>query len=91
MSGRSMQTEVCAVRRQHYTGHAPLRLTHYLLGAGKFSKHVDAWDCLQDQEFPSLEAYGFVLRQLFQLAKPPNRYTPEFLIFKKYKDWEIRR
>jgi hypothetical protein len=26
-----------------------------------------------------------------QLHKPPNRFTPEFQIYKKYKNWEIRR
>ena len=60
-------------------------------GAGKWNKHVDGWDCLKDQEFPSLEAFAFTLRQMLQAAKPPHRYTPEFLIFKKFKDWEIQR
>jgi len=46
---------------------------------------------LKNQEFPSPEAFGFVARQMFQLAKPPNRYTPEYMIFKKYHEWEIRR
>ena len=49
---------------------------------GKWNKHIDAWDCLNNQQFPSLEAFTFTLRQLFQVAKPPNRYTPEFMLFK---------
>lgn len=61
------------------------------VGAGKWNKHIDAWDCLENQEFFSLEAFAFTLRQMFQVAKPPNRYTPEFMILKKYKDWEIRK
>ena len=48
---------------------------------GKWNKHIDAWDCLNNQQFPSLEAFAFTLRQLFQVAKPPNRYTPEFMLF----------
>ncbi len=63
----------------------------YTLDAGKWCKHVDAWDCLKNQEFPSLEAFGFVAQQMFQVGKPPNRYTPEYMILKKYKEWEIRR
>ena len=26
-----------------------------------------------------------------QVSKPPNRFTPEFQVYKKYKGWEIRR
>lgn len=59
--------------------------------AGKWNKHVDAWDCLKDQEFFSLEGFAFVMRQMAQVSKPPNRITPEFNIMKKYKEWEIRR
>ena len=59
--------------------------------AGKWNKHVDGWDCLTNQEFFSLEGAAFVVRQMVQVSKPPNRPTPEFNIMKKYKDWEIRR
>jgi len=59
--------------------------------AGKWNKHVDAWDAIQDNEFFSPEAFAFVLKQLFQVAKPPDRFTPEYCIMKKFKDWEIRR
>lgn len=59
--------------------------------AGKWNKHVDGWDCLEDQEFFSVEGFSFVMAQMLQVSKPPNRVTPEFMILKKYKDWEIRR
>ena len=59
--------------------------------AGKWNKHVDAWDAITDNEFVSAEGLAFVLKQLFQVAKPPNRFTPEYCIMKKFKDWEIRR
>lgn len=62
-----------------------------LCSAGKWNKHVDAWDCLEKQDFLSLEGIAFVLRQMFQVSKPPNRPTPEFMVLKKYNDWEIRR
>ena len=52
---------------------------------------MDAWDAIKDNEFFSLEGIAFVLKQMFQVAKPPNRFTPEFCIMKKFKDWEIRR
>ena len=66
-------------------------LLRYTQDAGKWCKHVDAWDCLKNQEFPSLEGFAFLAQQLFQVGKPPNRYTPEYMILKKYKEWEIRR
>jgi len=28
---------------------------------------------------------------MFQVSKPPDRFTPEYQIYKKYKGWEIRR
>ena len=68
-----------------------VRFLRHVLDAGKWCKHVDAWDCLENQEFPSLEGFAFVAQQMFQLGKPPNRYTPEYMILKKYKEWEIRR
>jgi hypothetical protein len=58
---------------------------------GKWNKHVDAWDAIQDNEFFSVEGFIFAFSQMFQLHKPPNRFTPEFQIYKKYKNWEIRR
>lgn len=59
---------------------------------GKWNKHVDAWDAIEDNEFPSLEGFHYAfVRQMFQVSKPPNRYTPEYQIYKRYKDWEIRR
>lgn len=52
---------------------------------------MDGWDCLEDQEYFSVEGFSFVMAQMLQVSKPPNRVTPEFMILKKYKDWEIRR
>ncbi|CAL8463772.1 g3306 [Coccomyxa elongata] len=63
----------------------------YNPATGKWNKHVDGWDCLEDQEYFSVEGFSFVMGQMLQLSKPPNRVTPEFIILKKYKDWEIRR
>lgn len=60
--------------------------------AGKWNKHVDAWDAIEHQEFPSLEGFLYAFGQMLQLNRPPpNRLTPEFQIWKRYKDWEIRR
>jgi len=65
--------------------------------AGKWNKHVDAWDSLEDNEFFSLEGFVFAVGQMLRgirhcsVSLPPNRFTPEFQIYKKYKDWEIRR
>lgn len=58
---------------------------------GKWHKHVDGWDAIHDNSFPSLEGFVFAFSQMFQVSKPPNRLTPEFQVYKKYKGWEIRR
>ncbi len=52
---------------------------------------MDAWDALEDNEFFSLEGLTFAFKQMLSVSKPPDRFTPEFQIYKKYKDWEIRR
>ena len=52
---------------------------------------MDAWDAIVDNEFLSFEGLAFVAKQMLQVSKPPNRFTPEFCIMKKFKDWEIRR
>ena len=52
---------------------------------------MDAWDAVKKNEFFSPEAFIFAFSQMFQLSKPPNRFTPEFQIYKKFKGWEIRR
>jgi hypothetical protein len=68
-----------------------ISLLGYSAETGKWNKHVDAWDAIEDNEFPSLEGFKFAFSQMFQVSKPPNRFTPEYQIFKKYKGWEIRR
>lgn len=59
--------------------------------SGKWNKHVDAWDAIEDNEFFSLEGFIFAFKQMVSVSRPPNRFTPEFQIYKRYKDWEIRR
>lgn len=62
-----------------------------MLLAGKWNKHVDAWDAIEDNEYLSLEGFVFAFSQMFSVSIPPNRFTPEFQIYKKYKNFEIRR
>jgi hypothetical protein len=40
---------------------------HAYCCAGKWNKHVDGWDCLEDQEFLSLEGAAFVARQMLRV------------------------
>ncbi|KAK9804190.1 hypothetical protein WJX72_000175 [[Myrmecia] bisecta] len=68
-----------------------LTILGYNPDTGKWNKHVDAWDAVEDNEFFSLEAFVFAFKQMAQVSTPPNRFTPEFQIYKRYKDWEIRR
>lgn len=39
-----------------------------VLGAGKWNKHVDGWDAIQDNTFPSLEGFVFAFSQMFQVG-----------------------
>ncbi len=61
------------------------------LPAGKFNKHVDAWDSNQDNKFFSFEGFMFVQQQIWNFSKSSDLATPEFCILKKYKKYEIRR
>lgn len=74
--------------RLAFTG---LTVLGYHPNTGKWNKHVDAWDAVQNNRFFSPEAFVFAFSQMLQVSKPPNRFTPEFQIYKKYKGWEIRR
>ena len=58
---------------------------------GKFNKHIDYWDAINNQEYFSLEAFQHVLSQMFSFQKTPDIPTPSFVVLKKTKNYEIRR
>ena len=60
--------------------------------AGKFNKHIDLWDAVNDQNYFSWEAFHHVLAQLGDLTRTPaDLGTPSYMVMKKYKTHEIRR
>lgn len=58
---------------------------------GKINKHVDYWDAIDNQQFPSLEAFIHVFSQLLDISQTPDLETPNYITLKKTKDYEIRR
>jgi len=60
--------------------------------AGKFNRHIDYWDSIENQEYFSLEAFAHVLAQLSSLAHaPPALEQPPYMVLRKRKDYEVRR
>jgi len=60
--------------------------------AGKFVKHVDLWDSVEDQSYFSWEAFHNVLAQLGDLSRTPvDLDTPSYMVMKKLRAYEIRR
>lgn len=61
-------------------------------GAGKFNRHLDYWDAIENQEYFSWEAFGHVLQQMTDISRiPKDLPTPFYTILKKFKEFEIRR
>lgn len=70
----------------------PYPETDATLHAGKFNKHIDLWDAVEDQDYFSMEAFQHVLAQLGDLTRTPSDLdTPNYTIMRKYKTHEIRR
>eukprot|EP00210_Caulerpa_lentillifera_P001902 g1829.t1 len=58
---------------------------------GKICKHVDLWDSIDNQQFPSVEAFLHVFRQLLDLSRTPDLETPEYMVLKKTRFYEVRK
>jgi len=60
--------------------------------AGKFTRHIDYWDAIDNQEYFSFEAFGHVLAQLGDLTRTPaDLATPSYMVMRKFERYEIRR
>jgi hypothetical protein len=59
--------------------------------AGKFNRHIDYWDAVDNQDFFSFEAFLHVLSQMSNTATTPDLYTPKYTVLKKFKELEVRR
>lgn len=64
----------------------------WLCCAGKFVKHIDLWDSVENQSYFSWEAFRNVLGQLGDLTRTPaDLDTPSYMVLKKFSAYEIRR
>ncbi len=64
----------------------------FINNAGKFNRHLDYWDAIENQQYFSWEAFGHVLQQMTDVSKiPKDLPTPSYTILKKFKEFEIRR
>jgi len=57
---------------------------------GKILKHQDIWDKLDNNNFVSIEGVADIMRSILKVSLKPNLESPEFLLLKKNKDYEIR-
>ena len=58
---------------------------------GKINKHIDLWDAVDNQQFPSLEGFIHVFSQLLDATRTPDLETPNYVVLKKTSTYEIRR
>lgn len=47
---------------------------------GLINQHLDAWDCVSNQEYFSVEAFKDVLSQIFNLQRTPDIPTPQYTL-----------
>jgi hypothetical protein len=61
----------------------------------RVAKHFDTWDAIDQQGFflntKSPQGVVEVLRQIFDVTKQPDLETPEYLVLRRYAEYEIRR
>jgi len=59
---------------------------------GKFNRHIDYWDAVDNQQYFSWEAFSHVLQQMTDVTRLPKGLpTPSYTILRKFKDFEVRR
>ncbi|BDA48214.1 probable heme-binding-like protein At3g10130, chloroplastic at C-terminar half [Coccomyxa sp. Obi] len=59
---------------------------------GKFNRHLDYWDAIENQQYFSWEAFGHVLQQMTDVSRiPKDLPTPFYTVLKKFKEFEVRR
>lgn len=59
--------------------------------SGLITRHVDTWDAVQDNAFPSIEGLALVLRQALDFTLTPDLETPRYSVLKAARDYELRR
>ncbi|GAQ87111.1 hypothetical protein KFL_003320040 [Klebsormidium nitens] len=58
---------------------------------GRFNRHVDIWDSIQDNDYFSMEGLRDFLKQVSNLAQTPRGKQIPFDILKRTAHYEIRR
>ncbi|KAI7844760.1 hypothetical protein COHA_001642 [Chlorella ohadii] len=57
---------------------------------GKFNRHTDTWDAVQQQGYFSLEAFVHMLSQVADLRRGPGAAGGEYAVLKKRRSYEVR-
>ena len=57
----------------------------------KFTRHVDVWDSVEDNQYFSMEALRDLLGQLLNVRVTPSLETPTFTTLLRYRNFEVRR
>lgn len=58
---------------------------------GRFNRHSDTWDAIQNQRYFSVEAFTHMLSQVFDLRRTPmDLETPPYTVLKKTAKYEVR-
>jgi hypothetical protein len=59
------------------------------------TEHFDTWDAIDQQGFflstGSPQGVAEVLRQIFDITKQPDLETPDYLVLRRYAEYEVRR
>merc|ERR1711879_588071 len=56
-----------------------------------FTKHVDEWDSVVNNQYFSLEGLQDLVKQLINFQITPDLDTPHYVTLNRYADFEIRK
>lgn len=71
----------------NFTGRSILTVN---LSSGKFKRHVDVWDSIENNAYFSTEGLLDLLKQLLPNLETPNLETPTYEVLQRKKDFEVR-
>ena len=61
------------------------------LDSGRFNKHIDTWDAVENQRYLSLEAVRHLFGQLLTFSTAPKLDSPAYTVLKKLAGYEVRK
>ncbi|GLI62228.1 hypothetical protein VaNZ11_004825 [Volvox africanus] len=59
--------------------------------SGKIFRHIDTWDSITNQDFFSVEGFLDFFKQLLSFYTTPNLETPEYVVLRRGRDYEVRQ